>query len=106
MSSESPQQGVEVTTGKPASSDSADYKWGRNETRLLIDLYGIYRKKVGTLEVKSVKMMWLKIAEELFKHNIRVTASNCINRWKVLERNYKKFVDNKTSTGKIVIERI
>lgn len=32
---------------------------------------------------------------------IMVTANNCINRWKVLERSYKKFIDDQNKTGKL-----
>lgn len=77
-----------------------DYKWSKNHTRLLIDLYGKFKNKVGTFDVKNTKMMWSKIAEALLKLNIHVTPNNCINRWRVLERNYKKYVDNQSKTGK------
>lgn len=45
--------------------------------------------------------MWVKIASDLRKKlNVNVTDANCINRWKVIERNYKKFVENEKSTGR------
>lgn len=77
-----------------------EHKWTQNETKILIDLYGKYKNKVGTFQIKNIKMLWEKIANELAKLNINVTPNNCLNRWKVLERNFKKFVDNQTKTGK------
>lgn len=81
------------------SRPTGEYKWINNETKCLIDLYSKYRKKVGTREIRNIKMMWQKIAEELHLQNIFVTPNNCINRWRVLEKNYKKFIDNQTKTG-------
>ncbi|PSN50226.1 hypothetical protein C0J52_07797 [Blattella germanica] len=44
--------------------------------------------------------MWIIIADELTSaFNTKTTPQNCENRWKVLERNYKKYIDNKNSTG-------
>ncbi|XP_074026338.1 uncharacterized protein [Leptinotarsa decemlineata] len=84
----------------PIHNSTAEYKWSVNNTKLLIDSYAKCRKRVGTFDIKNVKMMWQRIADELHNLNINVTASNCHNRWKVLERNYKKFVDNQNKTGR------
>ena len=90
------------STSTKSQTSTSDYKWGRNETKILIDLYAKYKKRTGTFEVKTIKIMWQKIAEELSKLNIHVTANNCVNRWKVLERNYKKYIDNQNKTGKSI----
>ncbi|KAJ8930143.1 hypothetical protein NQ314_017086 [Rhamnusium bicolor] len=48
-----------------------------------------------------MKQMWLIIAKylsELLK--TQISDSNYQNRWTVLDRNYKKYVDNQKSTGK------
>lgn len=82
-------------------SKPPEYKWSQNDSKMLIDLYAKYREKIGTFEIKNTKMLWQKIAEELQKLNIHVTPNNCLNRWRVLERNYKKFVDNQNKTGKL-----
>lgn len=53
------------------------------------------------MELKTVKAMWLVNAKELqVALKKPVPASCCENRYKVLDRNYKKFVENKTSTGR------
>ena len=45
--------------------------------------------------------MWQKIANELQDVvGVIVTPNHCENRWKVLDRNYKKYVDNQSSTGR------
>lgn len=81
--------------------NKADFKWTANQNRLLLDLYKKYRNKVGSFGLKNLKQMWQKIANELKTElKIEVTDVNCQNRWKVVERNYKKYVDNTNSTGR------
>lgn len=78
-----------------------EIKWNEHNTRMLIDLYKKYKTKVGTIKVKTVKQMWQSIGEKLQQElGMIVTPNNCENRWKVLDRNYKKYVDNKISTGR------
>ncbi|CAG9840738.1 unnamed protein product [Diabrotica balteata] len=44
--------------------------------------------------------MWRLIANKLKENfGISTSPSQCENRWRVVERNYKKFVDNKNQTG-------
>lgn len=45
--------------------------------------------------------MWTQIAKELQNLlNNKIISSQCENRWRVVERGYKKFIDNQTSTGR------
>nr|XP_022910901.1 uncharacterized protein LOC111421939 [Onthophagus taurus] len=85
-----------------------EYKiWTVNSTKLMIDLYKKYRHKVGGIEIRNLKKMWELIAEELNKnYKLNVSANNCDNRWRVLERNYKKCIDNahKTDRGRKCFE--
>lgn len=51
--------------------------------------------------------MWEVISVEINKiHSTSFNASHCENRWRVIERNYKKFVDetNKTGRGRKLFE--
>jgi hypothetical protein len=69
--------------------------WNPQSTRVLIDLYEKHKSKVGTLQLRNI------IAKEInITCKSNVTASHCENRWRVLERGYKKYVDNKTKTGR------
>ncbi|XP_031329710.1 uncharacterized protein LOC116160610 [Photinus pyralis] len=68
---------------------------------MLIDLYRKYKPKVGSIKIKTLKQMWKVIADELQQMlNVIVTPTSCENRWKVLDRNYKKYVDNNNATGR------
>lgn len=45
--------------------------------------------------------MWAIISEEMSQtYKMKINPNNCENRWRVLERNYKKYVENKNSTGR------
>lgn len=81
-------------------TESKVFIWTRENTQKLLDFYKTYRNKVGTLQMRNFKKMWEVISDEFKKlYHLSVTASNCENRWRVLERNYKKFIDNKKQTG-------
>lgn len=71
-----------------------------NQTKLLLDLYRTYKDKVGTLQIKNQKKLWQFIADQLGNYIPGITAENCHNRSKVVDRNYKKYTENKTATGR------
>lgn len=75
--------------------------WSSNHSKVLIDLYKEYRGKVGTFQIKTVKKLWEVISSRINAiFMLNLSAQNCENRWRVLDRGYKKFVDNKTKTGR------
>ncbi|CAH1099682.1 unnamed protein product [Psylliodes chrysocephalus] len=89
------------TTAALLCSDSASsITWTKSNTLVLLDVYQKYRTKVGTLEIRNFKRMWEIISSELKTRGVMVLENNCENRWRVLERNYKKYVDNKKKTGR------
>lgn len=48
-----------------------------------------------------MKKLWEIVAHEVNRqHNKNVTASHCENRWRVIERNYKKYIDDNNKTGR------
>ncbi|CAG9773209.1 unnamed protein product [Ceutorhynchus assimilis] len=85
----------------PKDDDAADHKWTHQNTLMFLELYKKYRDQVGSLRIKNLKKMYEEISKEMQQlTKTRVTATNCENRWKVLERNYKKYIDNENSTGR------
>lgn len=76
-------------------------RWNVNNSKMLIDLYGKYKDKVGSLKIKNLKKMWEIISEEMsLIYEMKIHPNNCENRWRVLERNYKKYFENKNGTGR------
>ncbi|KAJ8941173.1 hypothetical protein NQ314_010472 [Rhamnusium bicolor] len=54
-------------------------------------------QKVGTLQIRDLKKLWEVIAVEINNIlKINVSAAHCENKWRVLGRGYKKYVDNRT----------
>ncbi|VEN54339.1 unnamed protein product [Callosobruchus maculatus] len=48
-----------------------------------------------------MKKLWERVASDIGQnYNIEISAAKCENRFKVLERNYKKVVDNNNRTGR------
>lgn len=92
----------------PASTSTAitdksneNLHWTRDHTLILIDCYKMFRDKVGGMKMKSLKKMWEVIAAYIQeKYNIKYNAQHCENRWRVLERNYKKYIENNSKTGR------
>ena len=75
--------------------------WNIQNSKTLIDLYSTYRNKVGSFKIKNLKQMWVIISEDIsHTYGMKINPNNCENRWRVLERNYKKYVENKNSTGR------
>lgn len=82
------------------SSEDSKIYWTTQNTKILLDLYKLFRKQVGTMKIRNFKKMWETISHEMKqKHQINVTPGHCENRWRVLERNFKKYVDDSKKTG-------
>lgn len=85
----------------PPEEETESYKWTHQNTLLFLDLYKKYRKQVGSLRIKNLRTMYEEISKELqYLTKTKITAANCDNRWKVLERSYKKYIDNSKKTGR------
>lgn len=63
----------------------------------MIDTYAELKPKLGTHAIKNMKRLWELIAEKM---NGPVTPAQCENKWRILERAYKKYIDNQKSTGR------
>lgn len=75
--------------------------FNRERTLALIEFYKKYKPRVGCFEVKTMKKLWELVARDMSNmYKVTVSATKCENRYKVLERNYKKTVDNNNQTGR------
>lgn len=92
---------IVIVNNKSTPNTLPTYSWGINDTKMLIDLYKNKRNDVGKMKMKNFKAMWSQISVEISNQlGVKITSNNCENRWKVLERNYKKWIDNQNSTGR------
>lgn len=77
------------------------FQWNRENTLLLIDIYKTLKNKVGTLQIRNLKALYKIIADKIAERiNRPLLPRHVENRWKVLERNYRKYIDNKNATGR------
>ncbi|XP_031329316.1 uncharacterized protein LOC116160285 [Photinus pyralis] len=75
--------------------------WTEAPTKLLIELYNNYSPKVGkVVKLKNKKKMWEAIKDDMEKQNYTFTAAQIENRWKTLERSFKKKTENNNKTGR------
>ncbi|XP_074038224.1 uncharacterized protein [Leptinotarsa decemlineata] len=98
-----PSQPVSVVNdiGKHIGKDEMNHHWSKDHSLILIDCYKMFRHKVGGMEIRNLKKMWEIIANYIYhKYKLKYSAGNCENRWRVLERNYKKYIENNSKTGR------
>lgn len=92
---------VQPTTSTATEDENDYHTWTHGATKFLIELYKEHRNSVGSFQIKTMKRLWEMIAEEINKAiGLNISAAHCENRWKVLERNYKKYIDNNKNTGR------
>ncbi|KAL1510069.1 hypothetical protein ABEB36_004724 [Hypothenemus hampei] len=90
-----------IDLDEPETEQEEGCVWNQSNSKILIDLYKLYRSKVGTTKLKNFKKLWELLAHLLKKkHNLNFTPAQIENRWRVLERNYKKVQDNNNKTGR------
>ncbi|CAH1114888.1 unnamed protein product [Psylliodes chrysocephalus] len=76
--------------------EKEDFNYFNSErTNALLNLYKLNKPKVGKGDIKTMKKLWEIIAREMSnKYKITVSPAKFENKYKVLERAYKKFVEN------------
>lgn len=96
METNKPPEELEETT----MMSIQQFNWSQNNTKIFLDLYKQYKPKVGTFQIKTLKKLWEILAKELNKIlKTNMSPGHCENRWRVLERAYKKYIDNINKTG-------
>lgn len=83
----------EMDTGDfDETSKATIVNWTTPATMRLIHYYKKFRPHVGTLQVKNLRRLFEIICQKVNKDmKSNYTTSNCENRWRVLQRKYKKY---------------
>ncbi|XP_067216844.1 uncharacterized protein [Linepithema humile] len=76
------------------------FSWNDANTKLFLSLYKEMKELVAYRKIKSFKEMWKRITDEMKNSGYDVTATQVENKWKTLERQYKKVISNNNQTGK------
>ncbi|CAH1114779.1 unnamed protein product [Psylliodes chrysocephalus] len=73
----------------------------REKILYLLNLHKINKTKVESGNLKNMKVLWEVVARDISnKYRVTVMPHKCENKFKVLERNYKKTKDNNNKTGR------
>ncbi|KAF5272268.1 hypothetical protein FQR65_LT17470 [Abscondita terminalis] len=75
-------------------------EWSDNPIKLLIGLYKNKKRLVENRKIKTLKQMWNIIGAEISSRGYLYTPQQCENKWKSLERCFKKTIENKKKTGR------
>lgn len=71
-----------------------------SSTKLFIDLYKEKKILLTNRKIKTRKILWQTICENMKKHGYDVTTAQVENKMKSLERSYKNMILNNKQTGR------
>jgi len=74
--------------------------WNDASTKLLLDIYKHKKELVNTRKIKTYKLLWKQIAQEMGNNDYPVTPLQVENKIKSLERSYKNMISNNKMTGR------
>lgn len=66
----------------------------------MLDLYSKYESLLKEHKIKKKKTMWEKIAQDINNKGYKYTYIQVENRFKTLERGYKKMIHNNNLSGR------
>ncbi|XP_029170158.1 uncharacterized protein LOC114943505 [Nylanderia fulva] len=84
---------------KNHDTDSS-FSWNDESTRYFLSLYQENRKLVSSRKLKTLKAMWIHIANTMTKSGYNVSPLQVENKFKTMERAYKNMVSNNKKTGR------
>lgn len=76
------------------------FLWNDASTKLFLDIYKRKRDLVNTRKIKTYKLLWKNIAEDMSRSGYLVTPLQVENKFKSLTRSYKNMVSNNKKTGR------
>lgn len=74
--------------------------WDDAKTKLFLHLYKEKSNLLINRKIKTKKVLWQKIREEMQKFGYNLTLVRVENKYKSLERSYKNMVTNNNKTGR------
>lgn len=92
-------QNDQITNGTDINTSSSWF-WNDASTKLLLDIYKCKKDLVSSRKIKTYKVLWKQIAQEMGHSNYPVTPLQVENKIKSLERSYKNMISNNKMTGR------
>ncbi|KYN22248.1 hypothetical protein ALC57_05359 [Trachymyrmex cornetzi] len=76
------------------------FHWTDNSTKLFLHIYKNHVNLVAQRKIKTKKIMWQKIAEQMKSQGYNVSILQVENKYKSLERAYKNVKNHNNKTGR------
>lgn len=90
----------EIGENGNTSNEITSWCWNNKSTKLLLDLYKSKKTLVNTRKIKTYKLLWKEISEDLKRNGYSVSPLQVENKIKSLERSYKNMISNNKMTGR------
>lgn len=76
------------------------FPWNDASTKLFLEIYKCKKDLVSTRKIKTYKILWKYIAEEMKQNGYSVSPLQVENKFKSLVRSYKNMISNNKKTGR------
>lgn len=88
------------TEGSTEIEDSITLEWCDTSSKLLISLFDVNNLLLKQRKIKNKTAMFAKITKEMNQSGFQFTIEQVWNKFKSLERAFKKVIDNNNKSGR------
>lgn len=76
------------------------FPWDDASTKLFLNLYKCKKDLVSERKIKTYKLLWSTLAEDMGRNSYSVSPLQVENKFKSLTRSYKNMISNNKKTGR------
>lgn len=76
------------------------FPWDDASTKLFLNIYKCKKDLVSERKIKTYKLLWSNIAEDMGRNGYSVSPLQVENKFKSLTRSYKSMISNNKKTGR------
>lgn len=81
-------------------NQKTSFYWNDAATKLFLHIYKVKKDLVSTRKIKTYKLLWKNIAEDMLSHSYLVSPLQIENKFKSMEKSYKNMISNNNKTGR------
>ncbi|XP_024893695.1 uncharacterized protein LOC112468644 isoform X2 [Temnothorax curvispinosus] len=85
---------------KNTATDVTNFDWNDASTKLFLNIYKCKKDLVSARKIKTYKLLWRQIAEDMGRNGYSVSPLQVENKFKSLTRSYKNMISNNKKTGR------
>lgn len=91
---------IENNESESTENLRTSFSWNDAATKLFLEIYKTKKDLVTTRKIKTYKLLWKDIAENMKSHGYFVSSLQVENKFKSMERAYKNMISNNNKTGR------